>query len=689
MKAQKLVSLILLIVIAVAWAGLFGWSRLSVPPIPPLAAAGLLQDNPSDPAETVKLVFVHHSTGENWLADDNGQLGITLRDHNYFVSDTNYGWGQVCSGCQGCWAGDRIGDCTDVGHWWEWFRGPNRDTFMSELYTEYGQNSYYSRLPTDPGGENEIIVFKSCFPNSHIDGNPDDPPNPGPNPLRSQSADMGNHNVANVKGIYNDILAYFSSRPEKLFVLIVSPPLVENETDPAHAANARAVANWLYNDWLSGYTLTNVAVYDFYNVLTSNGGSTNTNDLNWPTGNHHRWWEDAEQHLQTEPNNFSAYGSSLWDSHPTAAGGQKASAEFVTMLNVFYHRWQGGTVPPTPTATGSPEPTATHTPSPEPTATGTNSPEPTATATHTPGPTATPTEPPSTPDHWIHLPVVLNAWGALPTRTPIIPSTTPSDTQPAPTATPTDTPPPGQQVIVFQQGVSPDPSYAGTTDTILLSDYYTVNVGGMDYIETFFGEGEEVRRSIVRWDLAGYLPLGSDVLAATVELYRFDGYAENDMPVALYRLTREWVEGSGVTPWPGPGYVADGATWIEAGPGIPWTAPGGDYDPTVVGHATLPAGTGNGWVRWDATAAVAAWVEQGQPNHGLLLRPLSGDYSYHYYHSRDAESVALRPRLVVTYTTGLADAASGTLNAHTGLLEMDLSASTGSTVPLPESVVYR
>jgi len=37
------------------------------------------------------------------------------------------------------------------------------------------------------------------------------------------------------------------------------------------------VANWLVNDWLAGYPYNNVAVFDFYNVLTSNGGNTNTN----------------------------------------------------------------------------------------------------------------------------------------------------------------------------------------------------------------------------------------------------------------------------------------------------------------------------------------------------------------------------------------------------------------------------
>ena len=45
---------------------------------------------------------------------------------------------------------------------------------VSALFSESGQNCSYSRLATDPGGENEIIMFKSCFPNSQLSG-PDSP----------------------------------------------------------------------------------------------------------------------------------------------------------------------------------------------------------------------------------------------------------------------------------------------------------------------------------------------------------------------------------------------------------------------------------------------------------------------------------------------------------------------------------
>ena len=49
--------------------------------------------SPAPPVNAVRLIFIHHSVGENWLCDDNGGLGIALRDNHYYVSDTIYGWG--------------------------------------------------------------------------------------------------------------------------------------------------------------------------------------------------------------------------------------------------------------------------------------------------------------------------------------------------------------------------------------------------------------------------------------------------------------------------------------------------------------------------------------------------------------------------------------------------------------------
>ena len=280
-----------------------------------------LNDSPATP---VRLIFIHHSTGENWLSDDNGGLGIALRDNNYFVSDTNYDWGP-----------EGIGSNTDIGHWWLWFRGPDSATYLSALYAESEQHCMYSRLSTIPSGENQIIMFKSCFPNSALQGSIDDAvPAIDNNPLRGESSGSEYHTVANAKGIYIDLLEYFKTRPDKMFIIVTAPPL----SDAQYAANARAFNNWLVNDWLANYTVGNVFVFDFFNVLTSNGGDANTNDLDSASGNHHRWWNGQVQHKTDgdDDGNTDVLEYLTGDDHPSEAGNLKATAEFVSLLNNFY-----------------------------------------------------------------------------------------------------------------------------------------------------------------------------------------------------------------------------------------------------------------------------------------------------------------------------------------------------------------
>jgi hypothetical protein len=274
------------------------------------------------------LIFIHHSSGENWLADENGGLALALMNNNYFVSDTNYGWGPRS-----------IGDTTDIGHWWDWFRGPYSAMYMRALYAESGQNCWYTRLENDPGGENQIVMFKSCFPNSNLQGSLSDPVPPiNQNPLRGQDCWSEHHTVANAKGIYLDLLNYFRTRQDKLFVVITAPPV----QDDTYCDNARAFNRWLVEDWLDNYPYPNVAVFDFYTVLTSNGGSWEVNDLGWETGNHHRYRNSVIEYITDQGGNVAAYPDGGSDDHPSAAGNQKATGEFVPLLNTFYNRWKSG-----------------------------------------------------------------------------------------------------------------------------------------------------------------------------------------------------------------------------------------------------------------------------------------------------------------------------------------------------------
>jgi hypothetical protein len=286
-------------------------------------------DNPNPPDHPVKLIFIHHSTGGNWLAAPSqnelgGDLGRVLMENNYYVSATNYGWGP-----------DSIGDSTDIPNWMDWFRGDNSPRYLAALYSEsspnFGDFGTFPRLTIDPGVENEIILFKSCFPNSDLEGKPDDPPDP-----------EGWLSVGHAKFVYNGILKYFASRPDKLFIVITAPPL----TSSTHARNARAFNNWLVNDWLANnnYTLNNVAVFDFYNVLTNPDA--------------HHWFHNGQVEHVTVNRNTLYYPSG--DDHPSAAGNRKATEEFVPLLNVFYHRW-AATAPHPANAPANAQPSSTPT----------------------------------------------------------------------------------------------------------------------------------------------------------------------------------------------------------------------------------------------------------------------------------------------------------------------------------------
>lgn len=256
-------------------------------------------DDATQPAAPVKLVFVHHSCGENLLADEHGGLARALQQNNYFVSDTNYGWGP-----------DGIGDRTDIVNWPEWFCGESSQRVLEALLANNEVTSPYQRTLADPGGSNRIILFKSCFPNSQLEGKPNDPPKRG-----------GGLTVANAKAIYNELLKAFAKRPDLLFVAVTAPPLL----DSSCARNARAFNNWLVRDWLARYEAKNVAVFDFYNILTS-------------PGNHHRFRAGRIEHV-TENKRNTLYYPTNGDPHPSAAGNRKATAEFVPLLNVYYRRW--------------------------------------------------------------------------------------------------------------------------------------------------------------------------------------------------------------------------------------------------------------------------------------------------------------------------------------------------------------
>ncbi len=184
-------------------------------------------------------------------------------------------------------------------------------------------------------------MFKSLLPQLAAEGDGVPVPAIDDNPMKGLGIGGPDwwdaYTVANAKGIYLDLLKYFGAHPEKFFVAVVAPPVAFPDTP-----GGRALADWLVDHWLqdSGYSVGNVLVFDFYNVLTSKTGS-GASDVGLASGNHHRVWNGALQHKTDDGADHLAYPRTPGDSHPSAVGDQKATAEFVPLLNAAYNAWKG------------------------------------------------------------------------------------------------------------------------------------------------------------------------------------------------------------------------------------------------------------------------------------------------------------------------------------------------------------
>lgn len=243
------------------------------------------------PSDAVRLVFIHHSCGGNWLASGNGGLRDALNENNYYVSESDYGWdAEIING-----KGDDLGTFTDTGNWPMWFN----ENKMPYVYASSYNSEANSDSMTAPDGENDIIMFKSCYPLS----------------------DVGD-SIEDEQAIYDGLLTYFADHTDKLFVLITPP----GETVVPSANLTRELCDWLVSDdgWLADYTGNNVLVYDFYCTLSE-------------TGSHHRLVNGVVEHVwDVSYDGTSPYHNN--DNHPNATGNQKATAEFIPLLNAAWNR---------------------------------------------------------------------------------------------------------------------------------------------------------------------------------------------------------------------------------------------------------------------------------------------------------------------------------------------------------------
>lgn len=185
--------------------------------------------------EAIRIIFMHHSTGrrlieEGLLKEGLAEYGIELWDHGYNEE------GLVSP--EWDWLGtswEVPNDNTDPDGW--------RDVFLQQV-TAPPINTFSHML------EYDVIMFKSCYPNAHIDSDA---------------------MLEQYKAYYLEIRDVMDQHPDKLFIPFTNPPLVPNETTPEAAARAIEWAAYLMSDeYLEGHP--NIVPFDFFSLLADEDG---------------------------------------------------------------------------------------------------------------------------------------------------------------------------------------------------------------------------------------------------------------------------------------------------------------------------------------------------------------------------------------------------------------------------------
>jgi hypothetical protein len=283
--------------------------------VPPGPVLDLTAYSAAPPERPLRLLFIHHSCGGQLLAEPGPDKGA----HCIYESHPNGGGLRTMLAQEGYDVHEAsydsvVGHDTDLFDWLPKFRARMGDVLACDQ-----QNARYP-----DGRTNQIVVFKSCFPNNAFveEGMPPGDPH-GPALT-----------LWNARATLTALAQELAKHPDVLFVYVTAPPLAPARKeplakwiakrvlglgdDPNEAARlARRFDDWVRSPlgWLREYPHGNVVVFDYYDVLTRGGES-----------------------------DFSAFATNGGtDSHPSAEGNARAAAELVPFLNRAVRR--AGLVP--------------------------------------------------------------------------------------------------------------------------------------------------------------------------------------------------------------------------------------------------------------------------------------------------------------------------------------------------------
>ncbi len=238
-----------------------------------------------------RAVFLHHSVGRGIM--NQGGLRDSMLDMGILVRGATYG--------------DEIGEETDICDW-----APKFEKDIDRIFSfKAHPNQYYG-----DNTQNDIVIFKSCYPNSNI----------GLADAASKVPAERQKTMDNYTAWFKDIAKVFQKHPTKLFVYLTAPPLAPERTTPENAARARQFNQWLQNEFIPAYQqetgLRNFVVYDLFDQLA------NPENLL------------AEQYRTERPG----------DSHPNVTGYQAAASGFIRFFQPVWAQFYASALAQQPQA---------------------------------------------------------------------------------------------------------------------------------------------------------------------------------------------------------------------------------------------------------------------------------------------------------------------------------------------------
>jgi hypothetical protein len=164
----------------------------------------------------------------------------------------------------------------------------------------------------------------------------------------------------------------------------------------------------------------------------------------------------------------------------------------------------------------------------------------------------------------------------------------------------------------------------------------------------------QVRRALLRFDIAAGIPAGSTIteVELTLSMSRTNS---GPREVRLHRVLADWGEGTSNAPngeGSGTGATTNDATWTRRFfPGTSWTTPGGDFDPVV---SATKAIDGIGFYKWTGAGLVTdvqAMLDAPSTNFGWLLQNENeaDTPTAKRFDSRQNAGTSVRPKLRVVF----------------------------------------